>query len=210
MTMKFLPKNIIFYIALPCILVISSTYLLLLDYYTAARRELNQNTYLEYQLADLLSNIKYDNNLLQSKFYLSTNIDELQHKKLPIYLATYHKKLVAVIMNMVTYDGYNGYISILVAIDVNHNTVLGVRVIDHNETPGLGDQFDKDNWLYSFFAKNLLNTPNGAWQVKKYGGIFDSWTGATITPNAIIKLINKALNFYQKQKIIIYRKANDV
>ncbi|MEN2900984.1 Ion-translocating oxidoreductase complex subunit G [Mannheimia haemolytica] len=67
-------------------------------------------------------------------------------------------------------------------IEPNGN-ILGVRTLEHKETPGLGDKIETrvSDWILSF-TNQLFSLENEAdWNVKKDGGKFDQFTGATIT-----------------------------
>ena len=93
-----------------------------------------------------------------------------------------------------TKQGYNGEISLWVGID-DRGTITGVRVIDHRETPGLGDpiSLDVSDWVLGFNGKSLTSPANQFWKVKKDGGEFDQFTGATITPRAIVSAVHDTL-----------------
>jgi len=94
-------------------------------------------------------------------------------------------------------DGYNGSIHILMAVHPD-GTINAIRVTGHKETPGLGDGITKNHpWLDSFGSKSLNNT---RWAVKKDGGDFDQFTGATITPRAVVKAVKKGLEMFTKIK----------
>lgn len=90
--------------------------------------------------------------------------------------------------------GYAGAIKILVGMDANLS-ILGVRVLSHAETPGLGDKIEisKNDWITSFDGRSLTNTSETQWAVKKDGGVFDQFSGATITPRAIVNAVHKSL-----------------
>ena len=94
--------------------------------------------------------------------------------------------------------GYSGVIRILLGIDAN-GTLTGVRVLSHTETPGLGDAIDlsKSQWILSFNGKSLQQPDEKGWHVKKDGGQFDSFTGATITPRAVVKGVHEALQLFR-------------
>ena len=80
----------------------------------------------------------------------------------------------------------------------SNGTLLGVRVIAHAETPGLGDKIEagKSNWIFGFKGKSLNNPPEDKWLVKKDGGVFDSFTGATITPRGVVAGIHHGLEVF--------------
>lgn len=110
-------------------------------------------------------------------------------------------ELVGLIMPVVAPDGYSGAIHLLVGIRPD-GEVLGVRVTSHRETPGLGDRIEhrKSDWIESFRGRSLADTPRERWAVKKDGGIFDQFTGATITPRAVVSAVRDTLIYYDNQR----------
>lgn len=127
------------------------------------------------------------------------------NKAVNIYRARKDKKPVAVIINSVAPDGYNGNIELLVAINYA-GTLEGVRVIDHKETPGLGDAIEesRSDWITRFKGKSLTNPGKKGWAVKRDGGEFDQFTGATITPRAIVKAVYNTLSYYKEHRDTLY------
>lgn len=107
---------------------------------------------------------------------------------------------LAFIVPSVAPEGYSGDIRLLVGVDLQ-GSVTGVRATEHRETPGLGDKVDakKSDWIFGFNGKSLNNPING-WAVKKDGGAFDAFTGATITPRAVVTQVEAVLLFYQEYK----------
>jgi electron transport complex protein RnfG len=104
-------------------------------------------------------------------------------------------------------EGYGGAIELLVGVNAN-GEITGVRVVPpHNETPGLGDKIEtkKSDWIYSFDGKSLTNPKPEGWAVKKDGGDFDSFTGATITPRAVVDAVYNALAWYQANRSTLYQ-----
>lgn len=102
----------------------------------------------------------------------------------------------AVILPVVTRQGYNGEIRLLIGID-EHQRISGVRVTQHQETPGLGDDIElsRSDWITHFNGLGLDNLPPGGWAVRKDRGRFDAFTGATITPRAVVNAVHKALRY---------------
>ena len=90
--------------------------------------------------------------------------------------------------------GYSGAIKILVGVDQSLS-ILGVRVLSHAETPGLGDKIEikKNDWITHFDGRSLSNTRQTEWAVKKDGGVFDQFSGATITPRAVVNAVHQSL-----------------
>ncbi len=106
-------------------------------------------------------------------------------------------------------DGYSGTIRILMGIRVA-GEIVAIRITEHRETPGLGDGITNNAvWLASFVSKTLNNS---TWKVKKDGGDFDQFTGATITPRAVVKAVHNGLTMYKKSRRGFYKayKANQL
>lgn len=104
---------------------------------------------------------------------------------------------VSAVAYRVVGQGYGGEIVIVMGVDRN-GEILGVRVVQHSETPGLGDKVDvrKTRWVDAFAGKSLANTPDAKWAVKKDGGQFDQFSGATITPRGVVKAVREGLAFF--------------
>jgi len=115
---------------------------------------------------------------------------------------------MAAIMPAIAPDGYNGAIKLLVGIFADGN-IAGVRVVKHNETPGLGDKVDlkKNDWILEFNNKSLSNPARSEWTVKKDGGAFDQFTGATITPRAVVKQVAATLNYFNEDQQRLFKAA---
>ena len=107
-------------------------------------------------------------------------------------------------------DGYSGNIQLVVGVDTSL-TVLGVRVVDHKETPGLGDKIELavSDWILSFNQKQFDTDKLSRWQVKKDGGDFDAFTGATITPRAVVEAVKNTLLFVQQNQSALFSQPND-
>ncbi|TVP45738.1 MAG: RnfABCDGE type electron transport complex subunit G [Halomonas sp.] len=101
-----------------------------------------------------------------------------------------------VIFPVVTRQGYNGEIRLLVGID-QQQRITGVRVTHHQETPGLGDDIERSrsSWITHFDGLGLDSLPPGGWAVDKDGGHFDAFTGATITPRAVVNAVHQTLQY---------------
>ncbi|MCP5325774.1 MAG: electron transport complex subunit RsxG [Oceanospirillaceae bacterium] len=117
------------------------------------------------------------------------------------YLARKNGQIHTVILPITAPDGYTQEIRLLVGIRAD-GSLSGVRVVEHKETPGLGDKIElkKSPWLLGFSDKSLLNPEIEHWKVKKDGGDFDQFTGATITPRAVVLAVRRSLEFFDKHK----------
>ena len=147
---------------------------------------------LQASLAQVLPEGFADNDLLKDTLKIA-GADGLP---VTIYRARKAKKVTGAVFQ-VSGRGYAGEIVILIGID-NTGRMLGARVIKHIETPGLGDKIEvaKSKWILDFDGKSLGTPPADKWAVKKDGGVFDQFAGATITPRAVMKAVKGGLEFY--------------
>ena len=141
----------------------------------------------------------YDNDLLKDTLLLAPPNTPATEKKL-IYRARKKGEIVAVAYQMMG-QGFSGPIQLIMGVD-RKGTVLGVRIVSHAETPGLGDKIEakKSNWILSFTGHSLANPGEDRWKVKKDGGIFDQFSGATITPRAVVKIVELGLELFNANR----------
>lgn len=114
---------------------------------------------------------------------------------------------VALILQPVVPDGYAGPIRLLVSV-LPDGSLGGVRVLSHHETPGLGDKIEerKSDWIIrAFTGKSIGNPPAEHWHVKRDGGVFDQFTGATITPRSIVEAVYNTLTYVDQQGELLYQ-----
>ena len=107
-------------------------------------------------------------------------------------------RVEALLLEAVAPDGYNGDIRLLVGVDAQ-GRVIGVRVVEHRETPGLGDPIEiaRGPWITGFDGRSLHDPSEDAWRVQRDGGAFDQLAGATITPRAVVGAVRRALQFVE-------------
>jgi len=125
-----------------------------------------------------------------------------------VYRARKDGRPVAAILAPVAPDGYSGEIRLLVAIEAD-GRLAGVRVAGHRETPGLGDAIEaaRSDWILGFEGRSLGDPDEKGWAVKKDGGVFDQFTGATITPRAVVKAVKKALVYFDRNRQTLFAEA---
>jgi len=155
---------------------------------------------LQASLVEVLPPGFADNNLLKDTLILSGDDGE----PITIYRARKAGEVTgAVFQNSAR--GYGGELIVLIGVDTK-GTLLGARVIRHKETPGLGDKIElaKSKWIRDFEGKSLESPPPEKWAVKKDGGVFDQFAGATITPRAVVKAVKEGMTFYaaHRQEIL--------
>ena len=121
-------------------------------------------------------------------------------KEITIYRAKKAGKVTGVAYEIFG-TGYAGEMKLMMGIDAE-GKLLGVRVLAHKETPGLGDKIEvkKGDWILRFNGLSLGNPPAERWKVKKDGGQFDQFAGATITPRGVLAAIRSGLDFFAANK----------
>lgn len=150
-------------------------------------------------LAQILPAGSYDNDLLASQRELRHAL--LGPRPVTAWIATREGQPAAVILQATAPDGYSGAIQLLIGVH-SDGRLSGVRVIGHRETPGLGDKIElaKNRWILGFDGKSLQQPGESGWAVKKDGGQFDQFAGATITPRAVVKAVHQALQYFDAHR----------
>ncbi|MDH5470165.1 MAG: electron transport complex subunit RsxG [Gammaproteobacteria bacterium] len=168
----------------------------------------NERATLQRKLNQLLPAGSYDNDLLEDRITVTLPEANERDKVITVYRARNNSADAGLVMTAVAPDGYSGRIKMLIGIRAD-DTLSGVRIITHRETPGLGDAIDeqRSDWVLGFDGKSLGNPPIKQWRVKKDGGVFDQLTGATITPRAIVKAVRRTLLYYQANREMLYSTA---
>lgn len=140
----------------------------------------------------------YDNDLLKNTLLLDSET--------LVYVAKKDGKVSAVAFMVTSNNGYSGAIKSLVGID-KQGQLLGVRVLTHAETPGLGDKIEhaKSDWILSFNGHSLTDLTAAQWKVKKDGGVFDQFSGATITPRAVVGSVYQGLQFFAQHRDVLLK-----
>jgi len=159
---------------------------------------------LKQSLAQVLPG-EYDNDLLKDTVTLAGKDGDVL-----VYRGRRAGKVEALVYQVIGH-GYAGNIVCVMGVS-REGKVLGVRVIKHAETPGLGDKIEpaKGDWIHSFEGKWLGDPPAEKWAVKKDGGIFDQFAGATITPRGVVKAVKGGLEFFESNKAQLLDEAGGV
>lgn len=164
----------------------------------------NERQSLLRKLEGLVPAHMVDNDMVADSIQVHRS-DLLGSQTTTIYRGRLQGRPVAAILTSVVPDGYGGPMNLLVAVR-GDGSLAGVRVISHKETPGLGDKVEeeKSDWIHSFTGKSLLDPAEGQWRVKRDGGFFDQFTGATITPRSVVKAVKNTLLYVREQGERIY------
>lgn len=177
---------------------------------TAPRIAANERAQRVARLAAVLGAARYDNDLL-GDVVLVRDAELLGTKEVvPIHRARLGGRPVAALIETVAPGGYAGAIRLLVAVGAD-GRLLGVRVLSHRETPGLGDSIDerKSNWILGFTGRSLGDPEAGRWRVRRDGGDFDQFTGATVTPRAVVGAVLDALLYFDAHRDAIFAAPAD-
>ncbi|HAS8563945.1 TPA: electron transport complex subunit RsxG [Vibrio vulnificus] len=170
------------------------------QYLTKDQITLQEQKQLSSVLNQVIPQSAHDNLLFESCTLVSDSALG-SDKAMPAYIATRNGQATAIAIESVAPDGYNGAIKVITGIDAS-GTVLGTRVLSHQETPGLGDKIDLrvTDWITSFTGKQLNDDNYNSWKVRKDGGEFDQFTGATITPRAVVKAVRNTVEFVNSHR----------
>lgn len=153
------------------------------------------------QLTAILGDAAYDNDPLTDTVFVRDPEYLGTDEPLAAHRVRRNGEPVAVLLNAVAPDGYSGAIRLLVAIDAQ-GTLIGVRVLEHRETPGLGDFVEerRTDWIRLFDGRSLDAPPPARWEVRKDGGDFDQYTGATVTSRAVTHAVRDALAYFTRHR----------
>lgn len=160
------------------------------------------------QLNEIVPLATYNNNLLEDTIEVSDETFFRDPEPVTVYRARMDGQPVAALMRVTAPDGYNGDIHLLIGIDPG-GAVLGVRVVSHRETPGLGDpiEIERSDWILDFNQTSLHDPQQSGWAVKRDGGVFDQFTGATISPRAVVKTVHNTLLYFDAHRQSLFEAA---
>lgn len=187
-------------IAAICTGLVATTYHLTKDRIAA-----NEQAWLEKSLAPALEGLSYEGSISQSKIVLQAPHGLPGREDAVIYRVFADGKPLAALFAVTAPDGYAGPIRILLGIDYDGN-VTGLRILEHRETPGLGDKIEssKSDWVFQFPGHGLGNPPLKGWFLKSDGGEFDQLSGATVTPRAVIKAVRETLVYFEQHRQTLF------
>ncbi len=178
--------------------ILAATFLSTKDKIAQAEKRAAQKALLE-----IVPRNAHDNDMLATTWEIPENdLATLGLSEASVaHIATLNNAPVAVILPSTAPDGYSGAIKLIIGINMD-GSIAGVRTLAHKETPGLGDKVDinKNDWILSFNGTSLQKPTLENWAVKKDGGEFDQFTGATITPRAVVQRVKRTLQYFEENK----------
>ena len=169
----------------------------------------NDKMALRISLNTILPATKFDNDLTTNSISLTADKLLGTTSNSTTYIARKENKVSAFIFNAIAPGGYNGKIHLLIGI-YSSGEIAGVRVVKHKETPGLGDAIEerRSDWILGFDQQSLVSLNTRQWKVKRDGGEFDQFTGATITPRAIVKAVHQCLLYFKQHQVELTQAAH--
>ncbi len=187
-------------LAAVCTLLVASTYQA-----TRERIDANEQAYLEQSLKPVLEGIEYDGTLSDSTMVIEPPHTLPGDDPVTVYRVYADGAPIAALFVVTARDGYSGPIRLLIGIDAS-GAVNRARVLEHRETPGLGDQIEsaKSDWIEQFNRTSLTEPSADRWLIKRDGGDFDQLTGASITPRAVVKAIKETLIYFESHRDTVF------
>lgn len=181
--------------AFVCTAIVAVTF-----HFTRERIAVNERLLLTQRFEPLLASVDYD----------AINIDDPRSLSVPGKLPGDGNALLYTVSSgqrptafafVVTTTGYAGSIRLLIGVH-SDGRVTGVRVLEHSETPGLGDKIDSDrsDWILTFEQRSLSDPPTAKWAIRADDGDFDQFTGASVTPRAVVRAVRDTLVYFSAEK----------
>ncbi|UTW02331.1 electron transport complex subunit RsxG [Amphritea atlantica] len=191
--------------------VITSGAIALTQVSTKAQIDINEREARAKALYEIVPKESIDNNLLEDTIAIDAPTLTASTQPIEVFRARRDGQVVTVIIPVTAPDGYTGNINMIVGINADES-VAGVRVLAHKETPGLGDKVElkKSSWLHGFDGQRYEGDDDPSWAVKKDGGRFDQFTGATITPRAVVNATARAIHYFREHKTALLETRSDI
>ena len=193
--------------ALGLVAIAGTSLLTGVDFLTADRIAAQERRVILEQLGQIIPQ-QYDNQLLDDRFSFRNESYFPNGQEVIAYRARLQGEPRALVLKFNAVKGYNGNITLLAGINTD-GSLRGVRIISHKETPGLGDaiEIEKSDWALDFSGKSLNDPEPDKWAVKRDGGEFDQFTGATITPRAVVDAVRLALEYFEAHREYLFDTA---
>ena len=187
-------------IAAICTTLVAATYQL-----TRERIVANEKALLEQALQPALAGIFYEGGVSESRLVMLPPHDLPGSDAALIYRVYAQDKPVAALFAVTARDGFSGVIRILVGVEFD-GTITGVRILQHRETPGLGDKIEstRSDWIFQFDGRSMGNPEVTGWAIRNDGGEFDQLTGASVTPRAVIGTVRDTLLYFDEHRDAIF------
>lgn len=183
-----------------CAGLVATTYLL-----THERIAANEQAWLEQSLKPALSGLFFDGSVSESMLVIPSPHELPGPDDVIVYRVYAEDEPVAALFAVTARDGYAGPIRILVGIEYD-GTVTAIRILEHRETPGLGDKIvsTRSDWVFQFDGRSLGDPDEAGWAIKRDNGQFDALSGASVTPRAVITAVRETLIYFATNRDAIF------
>jgi electron transport complex protein RnfG len=183
-----------------CAALVAATY-----HSTRDRIAANNKALLEKSLEPALAGVFYDGSVSESRLVIEPPHELPGRAPAVVYRVYSGQDPVAALIIVTARDGYSGPIRILIGIEAD-GEVTGLRILEHRETPGLGDKIElaRSDWVRQFEGRSLQDPAPARWAIRADGGDFDQLTGASVTPRAIIKAMRDTLLYFETHREDIF------
>ena len=187
-------------IAAICTTLVAATY-----HATRDRIAANDKALLEQSLEPALSGLFFDGGVSESRLVIEPPHELPGNDAAVIYRVFAAGEPVAALFAVTARDGFSGPIRVLLGVEYD-GTVTGVRILQHRETPGLGDKIEsqRTDWVFQFDGRSIGDPVVTGWAIKGDGGDFDQLTGASVTPRAVIKALRDTLLYFDANRDAIF------
>ena len=187
-------------IAAICTTLVAATYQI-----TRERIVANDKALLEQALQPALAGVFYEGGVSESRLVMLPPHDLPGSDAALIYRVYAQDKPVAALFAVTARDGFSGVIRILVGVEFD-GAITGVRILQHRETPGLGDKIEstRSDWIFQFDGRSMGNPEVTGWAIRNDGGEFDQLTGASVTPRAVTGAIRDTLLYFAEHRDEIF------
>lgn len=171
--------------------------------HTATRDRIaaNEKAMLEQSLTPALAGVFFDSGVSESRIVIEPPHDLPGSGPAIVYRVYAAEEPVAALFTVTARDGFSGPIRILVGVNYD-GTITGLRILEHRETPGLGDKIEasRSDWVHQFEGRSLLDPLPAGWAIESDGGDFDQLTGASVTPRAVVKAMRDTLVYFDAHR----------
>lgn len=92
-----------------------------------------------------------------------------------------------------TEPGFQELLTLMIGFDPRTGTLIGFKVLDEKETPGLGDKIERDTAFGAQFVGRVAPLQGVKGRAGKPPSEVQTITGATISSRAVIRIVNNAV-----------------
>lgn len=177
---------------------------------TEARIAANDKALLEESLLPVLAGVAFDSDVVGSITIIEPPHELPGDEPVMVYRVFSGGTPAAALFVVTAPDGFAGPIRLLIGVRLD-GKITGIRVLEHRETPGIGDRIDLDNsdWILRFAGTSLEAPPRELWAIESDGGVIDHWTGASVTPRAVVRAIKQTLLFFEANADSVFPTAQE-